>query len=81
MDANTSFTSPLATVGYGSINVPPQVEFVFDTLVNLSFWTVFWSLLALAVAYDQRMFVAYSQLSREKKETTKKKKNRPSCRW
>lgn len=51
----TSFTSPLASVNYGSINVPPQVEYVVDALSHVTFWTVFWTVLALAVVYDQRM--------------------------
>lgn len=58
MDPNiTDFTSPLASVNYGSINVPPQVEYVVDALSRISFWTIFWTILALAVAYDQRMLL------------------------
>lgn len=55
MENTTGFTSPLASVNYGAINVPPQVELVVDALSRVSFWTVFWTLLALAVVYDQRM--------------------------
>lgn len=54
MDANTtSFTSPLANAQYGSINVPPQIEYVVDAVSHASLWTVFWTLLAIAVVYDQ----------------------------
>lgn len=54
MDPNTtSFTSPLANAQYGSINVPPQVEYVVDAISHASIWTVLWTLLALAVVYDQ----------------------------
>ncbi|KAK7734958.1 RNA polymerase C-22 sterol desaturase [Cytospora paraplurivora] len=54
MDANaTSFTSPLANAQYGSINVPPQIEYVVDAISKASLWTVLWTLLAIAVAYDQ----------------------------
>jgi len=51
----TAFTSPLASVGIGAVNVPPQLEYVVELVSNASGWTIFWSLLALAVVYDQRM--------------------------
>lgn len=58
MDSNiTGFASPLASVNYGSINVPPQIEYVVDALSRISFWTVFWTILAIAVVYDQRKFL------------------------
>ncbi|ROW02277.1 hypothetical protein VSDG_02578 [Cytospora chrysosperma] len=54
MDANaTSFTSPLANAQHGSINVPPQLEYVVDAVSHASIWTVLWTLLAIAVVYDQ----------------------------
>lgn len=54
MDVNaTSFTSPLANAQYGSINVPPQIEYVVDAISKASVWTVLWTLLAIAVVYDQ----------------------------
>lgn len=55
MDNATAFTSPLASVNSGAINVSPQVELVLDAISRMSFWTVFWTLLALAVVYDQRV--------------------------
>lgn len=55
MENITAFTSPLASANYGAINVPPQVELVVDALSRVSFWTVLWTALALAVVYDQRM--------------------------
>lgn len=54
MENITAFTSPLASANYGAINVPPQVELVVDALSRVSFWTVLWTVLALAVVYDQR---------------------------
>lgn len=53
MDVNTtSFTSPLANANFGG-NVPPQVEYLLDALKGVTFWTGLWTLLALAVVYDQ----------------------------
>lgn len=51
----TAFTSPLANANYGSLNVPPQVEYFVNAVSNLSLWTALWTLLALAVVYDQGM--------------------------
>lgn len=53
MDVNTTgFTSPLANANFGG-NVPPQVELLLDALKGVTFWTGLWTLLALAVVYDQ----------------------------
>ena len=55
MDVNaTSFTSPLASLKYGPVNLPPQLEFVVDAISNASAWTIIATLLAILVAYDQR---------------------------
>lgn len=57
MDANsTTFTSPLASPQNGNINIPLQLEYVVDAISHASLWTVLWTALALAVAYDQSMF-------------------------
>lgn len=53
MSINTSFTSPLANAHLGG-NVPPPVDYVLDALKGVTFWTGFWTLLALAIVYDQR---------------------------
>ncbi|KAK3318355.1 cytochrome P450 61 [Apodospora peruviana] len=53
----TSFTSPLANVKYGAVNVPPQLEYVFETISNASGWTVFFTILGLLVAYDQFSYI------------------------
>lgn len=66
MDNTTIFTSPLASVNHGPINVPPQVEYVVDAISNISFWTAFWTLLALAVLYDQRMSCCCTPKSRRR---------------
>lgn len=56
MDVNTtSFTSPLANANFGG-SVPPQVEFFLDALKGVTFWTGLWTVLALAVVYDQCRF-------------------------
>lgn len=51
----TSFTSPLATIKYGAVPVPPQLEYVFEIVANASIWQILVTLLALAVVYDQSM--------------------------
>lgn len=56
MAANaTSFTSPLATVQYGAVNVPRQLEYVVGYVSNASTWTILATILATLVAYDQCM--------------------------
>ncbi|KAK2613750.1 hypothetical protein N8I77_000640 [Diaporthe amygdali] len=54
MDTNsTSFTSPLASPLNGNVNIPLQLEYVVDAISHASLWTVLWTCVALAVAYDQ----------------------------
>ncbi|KAI2624306.1 cytochrome P450 61 [Hypoxylon sp. NC1633] len=54
MAANaTSFTSPLADFKFPAANFPPQVDYVLDTIANTSVMTWLFTLLAIAVAYDQ----------------------------
>ena len=54
MDTNaTSFTSPLANAKYGSVNVPPQIEYIVDAVSNASGWTIAFTVLAVLIAYDQ----------------------------
>jgi C-22 sterol desaturase len=56
----TAFTSPLASVKYGPVNIPPQLEYVVDyvsnTVSNASMWQIALTLLAIAVVYDQCTF-------------------------
>ena len=52
----TTFTSPLAHAGVSMGNLPPQVDRVLDVIANTSIATWFFTLLALAVAYDQSEF-------------------------
>lgn len=54
MSVNATFTSPLAGANFGG-SVPVQVEYLFDALKGITFWTGLWTFLALAVVYDQRM--------------------------
>ncbi|CAN8102212.1 unnamed protein product [Discula destructiva] len=56
MNANTTFTSPLANANFGG-TVPLQVEYILDALKGLTFWTGLWTLLALAVVYDQLSYL------------------------
>jgi C-22 sterol desaturase len=59
MDASnaTSFTSMLASSRYGGVTLPPQVDLILDTIVNLSPWTLAFTLLAICVAYDQFSYI------------------------
>jgi len=49
----TAFTSPLATIGLGSVNVPQPVEYVVEAIVQATPWQIFFTILGLLVAYDQ----------------------------
>ena len=49
----TAFTSPLASLKYGTVNVPPQVEYVVDAIAQASAWQIFFTIFGLLVAYDQ----------------------------
>lgn len=54
MESNaTTFTSVLANAKLGNVNVPPQIDYMIETVTNASAWTILFTLLALAVAYDQ----------------------------
>lgn len=54
MDTNsTSFASPLANPQNGNLNIPVQLEYVVDAISHASIWTVLWTVLAIAVVYDQ----------------------------
>ena len=55
MNNATTFTSPLATIKYGAVNVPWQVDYVVDAVSNASGWQIVLAILALLVAYDQCM--------------------------
>lgn len=54
METNATFSSVL--VGkYASAGIPPQLDYVVDTITSVSIWTVLLTLLAVCVAYDQCM--------------------------
>ncbi|KAK3956202.1 cytochrome P450 [Pseudoneurospora amorphoporcata] len=53
----TSFTSPLASAKLGAVAVPPQLEYVIDTISKASGWTIVFTLLAALVAWDQIKYV------------------------
>ena len=60
----TAFTSPLASVGIGAVNVnvPPRLEQVVELVSKASGWTILLTLLAAAVVYDQGMYHRNLQL-------------------
>jgi len=53
----TSFTSPLAHAKFGAVAVPPQLEYVFERIAQASGWTIFFTILAICVAYDQISYI------------------------
>lgn len=59
MDAANStasgFTSVLASTKFAAAGLPPQIDYVIDTIASASMWTVALTVLALCVAYDQSM--------------------------
>lgn len=62
MDSNTTtFTSVLANANakLGNVNIPPQVDYVIERVTNASAWTILFTLLAIAVAYDQSKLCAH----------------------
>ncbi|KAL0944228.1 cytochrome p450 61 [Colletotrichum truncatum] len=58
MESNaTTFTSVLASTKLGNVNIPPQIDYVIERVTNASAWTIFFTLLAIAVAYDQISYI------------------------
>ncbi|KAK4204113.1 putative cytochrome P450 E-class, group IV [Triangularia verruculosa] len=53
----TSFTSPLATIKYGPVPVPQQLEYALEIVANASIWQILVTLFAVAVAYDQIRYI------------------------
>ena len=53
MATNASFTSPLAHAIPSAGAFAPQIESVVDAVMNASLLTWIFTILALAVAYDQ----------------------------
>ena len=58
MDVNaTSFTSPLASLKYGAVNVPQPIEYaleyVVETVSQITGWQLVFTVLGLLVVYDQ----------------------------
>lgn len=49
----TTFASVLANSKYGSVTVPPQLDYVIDTVSNMSVWAALATLFAVLVVYDQ----------------------------
>ncbi|KAK3192538.1 RNA polymerase C-22 sterol desaturase [Lecanicillium sp. MT-2017a] len=61
MDAANStasgFTSVLASTKFAAAGLPPQIDYVIDTIASASMWTVVLTVLALCVAYDQISYI------------------------
>lgn len=53
MNNATAFTSPLASLKYGAVNMPPQVEYLVETISQVTGWQIFFTVLGLLVVYDQ----------------------------
>ncbi|KKA27087.1 hypothetical protein TD95_001138 [Thielaviopsis punctulata] len=53
----TSFASVLANSKYGAVTVPPQLDYVIDTVSNMSAWTALATLLAVLIVYDQVSYI------------------------
>lgn len=51
--SESGFTSILAGAKHASLNVPPQLDYVFDTIANVTLLQVLVTLLAMCVVYDQ----------------------------
>ncbi|KAK4145884.1 cytochrome P450 [Dichotomopilus funicola] len=56
MAANAT-TSPLASIKFGTTNVPPQLEFFIDYVSNASTLTILATVLATLVVYDQFSYI------------------------
>ncbi|KAJ3518101.1 hypothetical protein NM208_g14611 [Fusarium decemcellulare] len=51
------FTSVLANSKYANVGIPPQLDFVVDTISNAGLWTWFFTFLAVCVVYDQISYI------------------------
>lgn len=57
--ASSVFTSVLANSKYVSANIPPQLDYVIETISTAGPWTWLFTIIALCVAYDQSMLFAF----------------------
>ena len=62
--SSSAFSSMLASSKYGGVALPPQIDYVLDTVSNASIWTILLTLLAVCVAYDQSMLPYPQRLSK-----------------
>ncbi|KAF5005616.1 hypothetical protein FDECE_7957 [Fusarium decemcellulare] len=51
------FTSVLANSKYANVGIPPQLDFVVDTISNAGLWTWIFTFLAVCVVYDQISYI------------------------
>lgn len=57
--ASSVLTSVIANSKYVSANLPPQLDYVIETISTAGPWTWLFTILALCVAYDQSMLFAF----------------------
>lgn len=73
--ASSVFTSVLANSKYVNANIPPQLDYVIETISAAGPWTWLFTIIALCVAYDQsmfRLFVAHDGLARNRIPTNER---------
>ncbi|KAM5370561.1 hypothetical protein ACJZ2D_008494 [Fusarium nematophilum] len=51
------FTSVLAGSKYANVGIPPQLDYVVETISNAGVWTWLFTLLAVCVVYDQISYI------------------------
>jgi C-22 sterol desaturase len=61
--ASSVFTSVLANSKYVSANIPPQLDYVIETITAAGPLTWLFTIIALCVAYDQSMLCCCAALS------------------
>lgn len=50
---SSGFTSIIANSKYANVNIPPQIDYVVDTIANAGPWTLLLTLFLMCVVYDQ----------------------------
>lgn len=53
INASSTFSSVLASTKFTAAGLPPQVDYVIDTIASASPWALLLTVFALCVAYDQ----------------------------
>lgn len=55
VNSSSAFSSMLATSKLTAAGLPPQIDYVIDTITSASPWTLLLTLFAMCVVYDQSM--------------------------